>query len=90
MNELEQVLLDELKMSRNFESFFVKVNILQSHFNKNELKTLSKVVTNNHFLNLYPQSITFINEGIMKEKILPFNNISESQRIKSYLKDMEV
>lgn len=91
MNELEKVIFNELEAAACFKEFFLKVSILQSHFNKKELKELSGVITGEHFINKFGGSvITYMNDNIHKERALPFNNISESVRIRRILAEYEI
>lgn len=89
MNELETAIFDELVGVEEFEEFFIKICILKSHFNKKELHSLRKVATQQIFLERFTNSIIFINDMITTESVLPFNNITEKERIKGYFDEYE-
>jgi len=91
MNELEKAIFNELEATIDFKGFFLKVSILQSHFNKTELKELARVITGEHFIFRFGgNAITYMNDNIHKERALPFNNISESVRIRRILAEYEI
>lgn len=91
MNELEKAIFNELEAAADFKDFFLKVSILQSHFNKKELKELAGVITGENFINKFGgTAITYMNDNIHKERALPFNNISESVRIHRILAEYEM
>lgn len=88
MNELEKAIVDELDAAEDFKEFFVKASILQTHFNKNELKSLSKVITDQKLIDKYGwTALCFMNDNIHKERVLPFNNISEKSRLQKILSE---
>lgn len=88
MNELEKAIVGELEAAEDFKDFFVKVSILQTHFNKNELKSLSKVITDQKLVDKYGwTALCFMNDNIHKERVLPFNNISEKSRLQKILSE---
>lgn len=88
MNELEKAIVDELDTAEDFKEFFVKASILQTHFNKNELKSLSKVITDQKLIDKYGwTALCFMNDNIHKERVLPFNNISEKSRLQKILSE---
>lgn len=88
MTELEKAIVDELEAAKDFKEFFVKVSILQTHFNKQELKSLSKVITDNKLVDKYGwTALCFMNDNIHKERVLPFNNISEKSRLRKILSE---
>lgn len=88
MNELEKAIVEELEAAEDFKEFFVKVSILQTHFNKNELKSLSKVITDTKLVDKYGwTALCFMNDNIHKERVLPFNNISEKSRLQKILSE---
>lgn len=88
MNELEKAIVEELEAAEDFKDFFVKVSILQTHFNKTELKSLSKVITDTKLVDKYGwTALCFMNDNIHKERVLPFNNISEKSRLQKILSE---
>lgn len=90
MNQLEMAIFVELKAAASFQEFFVKTSILQMHFNRTELKTLSKVIKHEVFVQKYGwPALTYMNDNIHKEMALPFNNISEKSRIRKMLAEYE-
>lgn len=90
MNELEKAIFDELKASESFQVFFDKVSILQLNFNKHELKSLSKVVKQDAFVDKYGfQTLCYMTDNIHKERASPFNNIPEKIRIRDMLSEFE-
>ncbi len=89
MNELEKAIFDELKASESFQVFFDKVSILQLSFNKTELKSLSKVVKYDTFVDKYGfQTLCYITDNIHKEKAL-FDKVPENVRIRELLSEYE-
>lgn len=88
MNELEKAIIDELTAAEDFKEFFVKVSILQTHFNKSELKSLSKVITDQKLIDRYGwTALCFMNDNIHKERVLPFNNVPEKTRLQKILSE---
>ena len=89
MNEIEKAIFDELKAAVSFQDFFNKISVLQLHFNKFELNSLSKVVKQDVFVDKYGfQTLCYITDNIHKERAM-FNKVPEKVRIRELLSEFE-